>query len=444
MIDIKLIREDAEKVKQAVAAKNTDPALVDRVFTLDTDWRDAVSKLDGLRTEQKRLSAERNIEEAKKNKEAIKTLEERAATLEKERELTWAEIPNLPSEDTPVGKDESENKTLRTWGEPPKFDFTPEDHIAIGERLGLIDTEHAAKISGARFNYLKGDAARLEFAIVQFVFETLTDEKVLKKIANKVSSGYSPKPFVPVVPPVMIRPEVFRRMGRLDAKNEDERYYLPKDDLYLIGSAEHTLGPLHMDETIQEKDLPVRYIGFSTAFRREAGSYGKDTKGILRVHQFDKLEMESFTLPEHSRTEQDFIVAIQEYLMQELELPYRVVAVCTGDMGGPDARQIDIETWMPGHPSTPSTGSGQAGSGRGTYRETHTSDMMTDYQSRRLNTKVKRADGKTELVHMNDATAFAIGRILIAILENNQTKDGKVRIPKALQSYVGKKIIGSA
>lgn len=207
-------------------------------------------------------------------------------------------------------------------------------------------------------------------------------------------------------------------MARLEPK--DERYYVQSDDLYLVGSAEHTLGPLHMDKVLKEEELPVRYIGYSTAFRREAGSYGKDMKGILRVHQFDKLEMESFSLPEDSVNEQNFFVAIQEYLMQELKVPYRVVQICTGDMGGPDARQIDIECWMPG---------------QNRYRETHTSDLMTDYQARRLNTKVKRKNG-TEFVHMNDATAIAVGRTIIAIMENYQTENGTVKIPKALQKYM--------
>jgi len=190
-----------------------------------------------------------------------------------------------------------------------------------------------------------------------------------------------------------------------------------------VGSAEHTLGSMHMDETFAEKDLPRRYIGFSTAFRREAGSYGKDTKGILRVHQFDKLEVESFCLPELSRKEHEFIVACQEYLMQGLGIPYRVVEICTGDMGGPDARQIDLEAWMPGQNS-------------GEYRETHTADLMGDYQARRLRTKVKRTGGKTEFVHMVDATAFAIGRTLIALIENRQTKDGGFKVPEALWPYV--------
>ena len=259
---------------------------------------------------------------------------------------------------------------------------------------------------------------------MQYAFHVLADEKLLSKIAAKVKKSYSANPFVPVVPPVMIKPDVFEKMAR--RYPEEERYYIPSDDLFLIGSAEHTLGPLHMNETLKEGELPKRYVGFSTAFRREAGSYGKDTKGILRVHQFDKVEMESFTLPETSRTEQDFIVGIQEYLMQSLDIPYQIVMICSGDMGGPDDRQIDLESWLPSENN---------------YRETHTSDSMTDYQSRRLNTKVARKD-KTDFVHMNDATVFAIGRTLIAILENYQKEDGTVGVPEVLVPYLGKKVIG--
>ncbi|MDP2598634.1 MAG: serine--tRNA ligase [Candidatus Liptonbacteria bacterium] len=372
----------------------------------------------------------------------MKTGENKLADIEKQRDIIWRRIPNLPSDDTPIGNDESGNKVLRKDGtEPRKFDFEPKDHLALGESLGMIDVRMASKVSGARFSYLKGDAAMLEFAIVNYALEFLTNGKILESVADGVKPGYNPKPFIPVVPPAMIRPEVFDRMARLEPR--EERYRFADDDLYLIGSAEHTLGPLHMDETIPEEKLPIRYVGFSTAFRREAGSYGKDMQGILRVHQFDKIEIESFTVPEDSRTEQDFIVSLQENLMWALELPYQVVQICTGDMGGPNLRQIDIETWMPG---------------QGKYRETHTSDLNGDYQSRRLGTRVKRKDpsnallrpssgqvgagGKTEFVHMNDATVFAIGRILIAIMENYQTKDGKIEIPKVLQKYMGKKMIG--
>jgi len=423
MLDPKLLREESEKVKKGIAAKNADPKLVDTFLELDRKWREALTELENWRSEQKKLSAARDVEGGKRNKETIKEVEAKVTELEKERDLVWMQIPNIPDEDVPVGKDESGNKAIRNWGEPKKFGFEPKDHMTLGESLGIIDTEKASKIAGSRFNYLLGDAAKMEYAIVQLVFQTLTDTEILKTIAEKIEPGYSAKPFIPVVPPVMIRPEVFRRMGRLGPDTEEERYYIPKDDLYLIGSAEHTLGPLHMDEILEEKNLPIRYIGFSTSFRRESGSYGKDVKGILRVHQFDKLEMESFTSPEDSRKEQDFIVAIQEYLMQALILPYQVVAICTGDMGGPDRRQVDIETWMPF---------------QNRYRETHTSDLMGDYQARRLNTKVRRKTG-TELVHMNDATAFAIGRILIAILENYQTAEGKVRVPEVLRKYLGNK-----
>lgn len=419
MIDARILREEPDKVKAGIAAKNADPALVDAFLELDAKWREAVGQVEALRAEKKKLSDARDIEGGKKNKELLKESEEKVSTLEKEREVVWMKIPNIPADDVPRGKDESENKVIRAWGEPNKFDFEPKDHMALGTALGIIDTETAAKVSGSRFGYLKGDLALMEFAIIQHTFKTLTDPKIMGEIAESVESGYNPKPFVPVIPPVMIRPDVYERMARLEPK--EERYYIPSDDMYLIGSAEHTLGPLHIDEIISEEKLPLRYVGFSVSFRREAGAAGKDTRGILRVHQFDKIEIESFTTAENGLKEQDFIVAVQEYLLQSLELPYRVVSICTGDMGGPDVRQIDMETWMPG---------------QNRYRETHTSDYNGDYQSRRLATKVKRANG-TELVHMNDATVFAIGRILIAILENNQTADGKVSIPEVIRPYLG-------
>ncbi len=424
MLDINLLREEPECVKRGIAAKNADPKLVDEFLAADTEWRTTTTKLERLRAEQKKLSSERKIEEAKQNKEKIKILEEELCVVEEKREKLWLQIPNIPSDDTPRGKDESENKVLRSWGEPRKFDFKVKDYMELGEALDLIDTETAAKVAGTRFGYLKREAVLLEFALIQFGLSVLTNEKILKKIANTVSKECSSKPFVPVIPPVMIRPEVMKKMARLEPK--EERYYIPSDDVYLVGSAEHTLGPLHIGESIPEEQFPLRYAGFSTAFRREAGSYGKDARGIFRVHQFDKLEMESFTAPENSRMEQDFIVAIQEYLMQQLELPYQVMHICTGDMGGPDVRQVDINVWLPSE---------------NRYRETHTSDCMEDYQARRLETKVRRSDGKTEFVHMNDATVFS-QRPIIAILENYQMKNGKVRVPKVLQNYVGKKIIG--
>lgn len=428
MLDIKYIRENPEKVKEACRSRGV-VCDVKKILELDSQKRKLLQEIEGIRAQQNKLSKD-EIPQAQALKGEVKAKEPVFRETEEQLQKLLLELPNIPLPDVPVGKDETGNKVIRTWGNVPVFDFTPKDHVALGQELDLIDTEKASTITGARFAYLKREAALLEFALVQYVLSVVTSEKILKKIADSVEKGYSSRPFIPVVPPVMIRPEVLRKMGRLSEQDKEERYYLQQDDLYLIGSAEHTLGPLHMDETLKEEVLPIRYLGFSTAFRREAGSYGKDMKGILRVHQFDKLEMESFTTPEDSLKEQNFFVAIQEYLMHGLQLPYQVVNVCTGDMGKPDARQIDIETWLPG---------------QGKYRETHSADLMQDFQARRLNIKVRRKDGppageagKTEFAHMNDATAFAIGRTLIAILENYQQKDGSIKIPKVLQKYVGK------
>jgi seryl-tRNA synthetase len=437
MIDINLLRKDPKKVKKACEAKGIKID-IDKFLELDGMRGRLIKEVDDLKAEQNKISKEISsfakasmeaaetkalVEKSKEIKEKIKELEPNLQNTEKSWKEMFLIIPNFPADDVKVGKDESENEVIRKWGKPTAFKFQPKNYMELAANLDLIDTEQAAKISGTRFGYLKNEAALLEFALVQFTFNTLTNEKILKSIANKVKRGYTPKPFIPIIPPVMIQPDVLEKMARLNPK--EERYYIPSDNLYLIGSAEHTLGPLHMDEILEEKNLPIRYVGFSTSFRREAGSYGKDTKGILRVHQFDKIEMESFTTPENSDKEQEFFVAIQEHLMQSLKIPYQVVMICTGDMGGPDYRQIDIEAWLPG---------------QNTYRETHTSDLMTDYQSRRLNTRIKRK-GNLEFVHMNDATAFAIGRTLIAIMENYQKKDGTIEVPKVLQKYCGFKII---
>jgi len=381
-----------------------------------------LAEIEEFRAKRNQAAKAKKVEEGKKLKLQLQKLEPELKKAESKFKKALYQIPNIVASDVPEGKDESENKVLRKWGEPKKFDFKPKDHMELGEALDIIDTETSSKVSGTRFNYLKGDAVKLQFALIQFAFETLTDQKIVKMIAKSVKNS-SDKPFVPVIPPVIAKSEVMKRMDRFDPI--EDRYYLEKDNALLIGSAEHTLGPMHMDEVLIEKDLPIRYLGYSTSFRREAGTYGKDTRGILRVHQFDKVEMESFTAPEHGDKEQELMVAIQEYLLQKLEIPYQVVVMCSGDMGKPDYRQIDIECWMPG---------------QGKYRETHTSDYMTDYQARGLNTKVS-IKGKTEFVHMNDATVFAVGRTIIAIMENCQQKDGSIVIPKVLQKWVGKEKI---
>jgi len=431
MLDITFIRENPELVRAAIKNKNREGIDLDKILALADERKVLAGKLADANRGRNEAASNRDAEAGKKSKEEAKALEEQYQTLEKELLALLIQIPNIPSVDTPVGPDESGNKVLRQWGEIPKFDFEPKAHWDIGRELGIIDSEKAADISGARFTYLKGDLALMQFALLQFALGVLTSRETLAAIAKKSNVSIDPKPFIPVIPPVFMHSQVMNRMARLNPI--EDRFYFEKDDLVLIGSAEHTLGPLHMDEMLDEARLPIRYVGYSTAFRREAGSYGKDTKGILRQHQFDKLEMESFIKPEDGIAEQDFMVAIQEHIMQGLGLPYQAIIVCTGDMGFPDQRQIDIETWMPGQAAE--------GGKLGRYRETHSADYVGGFQARRLGTKVKRADGTSESVHMNDATAIAIGRTLIAILENYQQAGGSVAVPKVLQAYLGKEKI---
>ncbi|MCK4745159.1 serine--tRNA ligase [Candidatus Parcubacteria bacterium] len=425
MLDIKFIRENADKIKEAAKNKNIDLD-VDKLLKLDIKKRELQNQIDKLRAERNELAkigkqgkpTEEQIEKGKKVKNEIAKIEKKLEVIEIDYKKLMYATPNIFSEDTPICLDESGNKILRKHGEIPEFNFKIKDHMELGKFHNLIDTEKSAVISGARFNYLFNEAVILQFALIQFVFQTLIDRKIIKKLADKVGNPFD-MPFTPAIPPVIIKSEIMKKMDRFNPI--EDRYYLKEDDSLFIGSAEHTLGPLHMNEILNEKDLPIRYIGYSTAFRREAGTYGKDAYGILRRHQFDKLEMESFIQPKYGLVEQDLIIAIQEYLVQQLEIPYQVVIKCTGDMGKQDFRAVDIECWMPG---------------QNRYRETHTSDYMTDYQARRLNIKYKAKNGKKKLVHMNDATAFAIGRTLIAILENYQKADGSILIPKVLQKYM--------
>jgi seryl-tRNA synthetase len=417
MLDIKFIRQNTQLVKEAVANKKAEKVSIDDLLALDDARAMFQCRVDELNRKRNLASKEKNIEEGRNLKEeAFKVDEELKQTSNKLRALLY-KVPNVPTADTPLGFDESGNKVLRKWGDIPEFDFQPRDHLDLGVSLGVIDTETAGKVSGSRLYYIKGKLVLLEFALVQFAFSVLTNKELLSKIVTDNNLNVSSKPFVPVIPPVFIKLDVAEKMARKDPL--DDRYVLEKDGQLLVGSAEHTLGPMHMDQVFDEKSLPIRYVGFSTSFRREAGSYGKDTRGIIRSHQFDKLEMETFTIPELGLNEQDFLISIQEYMMQMLGIPYQVVIICTGDMGTPDARQLDIESYMPGE---------------GKYRETHSSDYMTDYQARRLGTRVRVGD-RTEFVHMNDATVFAVGRILVAIMENYQQSNGSIKIPEVLRKF---------
>lgn len=419
MIDLKLLRERPDYLKEVCRVKNAKVD-IDRVLALDAKKRELGGQVDELNRARNAAAKTKNIEEGKRLREQASAVESELEIVSKELDPLLLMIPNPPSEDTPVGKDDNENVVLRKVGTPPAFAFPPKEHFELGEALGLIDTKRGADVAGARFAYLKGDLVLLQNALHQFMLSILTSEETLRGIAQKAGLNVSAKPFVPVLPPLFIKPDVFQRMARLEPR--EERYHIEGDDLYLIGSAEHTLGPLHMDETLKAEDLPLRYTALTSAFRREAGTYGKDMKGIIRLHQFEKMEMESFTTAEQGLAEQNFLVAIQEHLTAQLGLAYQVMMCCTGDQGDPDARHIDIETWMPG---------------QGKYRETHSADYMTDYQTRRLATKVKGADGKNVFVHTNDATAFA-GRTLVAILENYQLVDGSIAVPEALIPWMKK------
>lgn len=429
MIDLNDLRQRPDTYQAAVNNKGLKLD-VKAFLALDESRRTLLIDVEAMRAEKNKVSKEVPQMQGDDKAKAIAAMKELGETLKKkEEELTAVEtdwnamqlkFPNLPLPHVPVGHSEEENVEIRTWGTKPQFAFPVKDHMALGKELDIIDVEQAAVVSGSRFAYLKGDAVRLQMAIIQHTFDTLGNEKTIAEVAKKAGLDVSAKPFVPVLPPVIMQREVMDRMDRLQP--EDQRYLLPEDGQVLVGSAEHTLGPYYMEKTLDIAQLPVRFIGYSSAFRREAGTYGKDMGGILRVHQFDKLEMESFTTGDTGEDEQKLIVALQEHLVQSIGVPYRVLQKCTYDIGKPNANGLDIECWIPSQE---------------TYRETHTSDYMTDFQARRLGTYYKDADGKRHLMHMNDATAFAIGRILIAILENNQNEDGSVTIPEVLRPYMG-------
>jgi len=344
----------------------------------------------------------------KKIKNKLKEFEPALKEIEKKLKELMYQLPNPAAKDVKAGKNEAENEVVRKWGKIRKPEFAVKDHAELGEKLGMIDIGRAAKVSGSRFAYLKGDGVRLEMALVNLALETLTK-----------------KGFIPVVPPVLIKTEMMQAMGYLEHGGDEQMYIFDKDNQVLVGTSEQAIGPLHSGEVFKAEDLPRRYMGWSTCFRREAGTYGKDTRGILRVHQFDKVEMFSFTKPEDSDKEHEFLLKTEEELLQALEIPYQVVKMCSGDLGAPAARKYDLEAWLPG---------------QNQYRELTSTSSCTDFQARRLNIKFKDKD-KRQYVHTLNGTGFAIGRTLIAIMENYQTKDGHIEIPKVLQKYIGKKQI---
>ncbi len=420
MLDIKFIRENPNLVKKGCKDKQVNVD-IDKLLEADQKKRALLLALEDMRTKKNKASkaivatkneAEKRkiilqMQELDKNNDKI---DEKFKEAEKRLNDLMLDVPNPPFDNVIIGKNDSENKTLREVGKKPKFNFEQKNYLEIAEDLDLIDIKRAAKVSGSRFGYLKNEIALMEFALVNLAFETLLKEK-----------------FTPIIPPVMISEKSMSAMGYLAHGGEDETYHFEKDNLYLTGTSEQSIGPMYTDEVLEEKELPKRFVGFSTCFRREAGSYGKDTKGILRVHQFDKLEMFSFCDPKKSKDEHKFFLSMEEKLMQSLKLPYRVIDICSGDLGDPAAQKYDIETWIPSENK---------------YRETHSTSNCTDWQARRLNIRYRNPETqKLEFVHTVNGTAFAIGRTLIAIIENYQQKDGGIKIPKALQKYLGFKTI---
>lgn len=431
MLDIRFIRDNADLVQKKSLQKGYKVD-IKSLLKLDDSRRDLQAKADTLRQQRNDLSGSlkkgkpspEQIKKGRDLKEKLAQIEDKLGAVDQDFTAELKKVPNMPLDYVPVGKSEDENVVAKTVGKPTKFSFKPKNHFEIGQAKGWIDKERAAKVAGARFAYLMGDLVQLHFALVQFGLSVLANQKLLQKIIKDNKLKVSDKPFIPVLPPAVARTDVYDATGRLN--KEEQTYRLADDDLWLNASAEHVMAPMFMGEILDEAQLPIRLVGYTTAFRREAGTYGKDMEGIFRLHQFDKLEMESFTTAETGLDEHKLMIAIQEYLMQQLEIPYRVLQKCTADIGGPNAAGVDIDAWLPG---------------QNKYRETHTADYITDYQARRTQTRYRDAKGELRLVHTNDATVFS-QRPLIAIIENYQMADGRIGVPKVLRSYLGgKKVI---
>ena len=413
MLDIKRIREDPDPFRTALARRNLADA-IDRLLEADERRRSLTARVEELRAAQNRASKaigaaqgdekRKLIDEVANVSAELKELEPQLAVVEEELARLLAETPNVPHESAPDGfTEEDAVEVKRNHDEPPTFDFEPRDHAELGAILGALDMERGARTSGSRFVYLMGDLVFLQFALMRHAMDIVVE-----------------KGFSPMIPPVLVREEAMYGTGFLptDAVNI---YMTREDDLYLVGTSEVPLAAFHMGEIVDEADLPIRYAGYSTCFRREAGSYGKDLGGMFRVHQFDKVEMFVFSTPETSWEEHERILAIEEEIFANLDIPYRVVNIAAGDLGGAAAKKYDIEAWLPG---------------QGRYREVTSCSNTTDYQARRMQTRVRRASGAVEVLHTLNGTATAIARTLIAIIENHQRADGSVEVPAKLHPYL--------
>lgn len=411
MLDINYIRDNLDKVKKAIADKKANVNL-DRLFELEEKRKVLLRKVDELRAQRNEAAKNKDIETGKRIKEELEGPERDFHEVDKEWIQLNYQVPNVPLDDVPEG-DASNFETLHKEGSETKLSFAPRDHVELGEMLDIIDLPRAAKVSGARFAYLKNEGVLLELALIQYVINKLRD-----------------RGFIPIIPPTLIRINMTENLGywhgRIDNEHTaNENYYLVKDppeDKYLIGTGEHAVVPIHFDEIFSEKDLPKKYVAFSSCYRREIGTGGQDIRGILRVHQFEKVEMVAFVKPEDDEKVRKEMLDLVEEIMKELELPYQIKKLPSGDMSFPAAETIDIETWIPS---------------QNLYRETHSISTTTDFQARRLKTRFKDKEGSIEFVHILNGTAVAIGRMIIAILENFQQEDGSVKIPEVLQKYTG-------
>jgi seryl-tRNA synthetase len=423
MLDLKLIRSDPERVKRALARRGAAED-VDSLLALDARRRELLPEVEGAQAERKTLSkqigqAKQRGEDAAEGMQAVQALKERIEAgkaelerVEAELERVAAALPNLPDPDAPDGMTEEDAVVLREVGERPSFDFEPRDHLEIGTELGLIDMESAAQLSGSRFAYLKGDLVLLELALARFALDLVRGE------------GHEP-----VLPPVLVREEALYGTGFLPG-DRDQIYEVPKDELFLVGTSEVALAGLHAGQILDAGQLPLRYAGFSPCFRREAGAAGRDTRGIFRVHQFDKVEMFSFVEPSQSAAEHERLLAIEERILTALEIPYRVVNIAAGDLGAPAAKKYDCEAWIPSQER---------------YRELTSCSNTTDYQARRLNCRYRPADNEAaQALHTLNGTAVAVGRTMIALIENRQDRVGGFTLPNILHSYGAPERIGPA
>jgi len=413
MLDPAILKNDIESLELNLERRNLDIDLKE-LTALDELRRELRFEAEKLRSEQKTLgkqiaSADEKtknelLDQASQMSEKVKDLFEKVDLADKNFMDIWIKIPNLISTTSPDGTSDKENSEIKKFGEIRNIN-NPKDHLEIAESLGLIDVQKASEVSGSRFSYLFGDLVKIEFNLVLWAMQQLSD-----------------KGFKPTIPPVLVRENALYGTGFFP-DDAEQVYEIPNDDLYLVGTSEVPLAALHSNEILDTATLPIRYAGFSTCFRREAGTYGKDTTGIFRVHQFDKVEMFSFCDPEKSEEEHKFILSVEEELLQALEIPYRVVDVCAGDLGSSASKKYDIEAWIPSQKA---------------YREVTSCSNTTDFQARRLNIRGK-ADGETNVLHTLNGTAIAVGRILIALIENNQTEDGKVEFSDSVAEIIGVK-----